>query len=175
MATTLDLLGILTDAGIERLHEGSKEIAGACPKHEERTGHPDHRPSWSINKFTYVHFCFSCGYKGNLTGLLVDLLGSAPVDLEIELKQQSFLRQMAKVREEPDELLEQVIPDLTDWTLRNILKSVPERLLKLRKLKRWAIDRYEVRWNHDTRQWVLPVALLLVSYSALSTDNLETY
>ena len=157
MATTPDLLGILSDAGIERLRDGRKEIAGACPKHEERTGHVDHKPSWSINKFSYLHFCQSCHYKGTLTTLLVDMLGSAPVDLEVELKEQSFLRQMAEVRKDPTEVLDSVIPDLTDWTLRNVLRSVPDRLLRFRRLKRWAIDRYEVRWNHDTKQWVLPV------------------
>jgi len=37
------------------------------------------------------------------------------------------------------------------------MKAVPERLLALRWLKRDAIDRYQVRWDADTRQWVLPL------------------
>ena len=108
---TLDLLTTLSDAGIQRLHEGPKEISGACPMHEERTGHPDHHPSWSINKFSYLHFCQACQYKGTLTSLLVDILGSAPEDLEQDLKQQSFLRTMADVRAAPTQVLERCRPD----------------------------------------------------------------
>src|SRR5215510_11584528 len=105
MAKTLDLLSVLADAGIQHLRDGRKEISGACPAHTERTGHPDSHPSWSMSKTTYLHFCQSCHYKGSLTQLLVDMLGSAPVDLEIDLKQQSFLRQMAQIREDPAEVI----------------------------------------------------------------------
>ena len=157
MAAQIDLLNVLADAGVERLRDGRKEVSGACPAHEQRTGHPDSHPSWSINKTTYLHFCQSCHYKGTLTQLLVDLLGSAPVDLEIDLKQQSFLRQMAQVREDPNEVIEPIIPILTDWTLYHDLGDVPDRLLNFKMLQRSAIDRYEVRWNSDTRQWVLPI------------------
>ena len=87
MVMEVDLLGALVEAGIDRLHEGRKEISGACPMHLQRTGHPDIHPSWSINRFTYLHNCLACGYKGTLTSLLVDLTGSAPEDLEIALKQ----------------------------------------------------------------------------------------
>lgn len=157
MATTFDLLSILSEAGISHLHEGRREISGACPKHYERTGRVDTHPSWSISKTTYLHFCHSCGYKGTLTQLLVDVTGAAPVDLELALHEQSFLRQMAEVREQPDEILEPVVPLLTEWSLRNKLDDVPSRLLGLRHLERSAIDAYDVRWSRDTRQWVLPV------------------
>ena len=51
----------------------ARRFIGRCPMHEQRTGKPDHHPSWSINRYTYVHSCFSCGYKGTLHGLLLDL------------------------------------------------------------------------------------------------------
>ena len=156
MKTPIDLLRYLTDAGIERLHAGRKEIGGACPAHVKRTGHPDIHPSWSINRQTYLHYCHSCGYKGTLTSLLVDLLGAAPEDLEIQLHEQSFLRKMAEVRADPTEVLEPVL-NLTEWGLLNLMKDVPRRLLESRWLKRPAIDRYGVRWNAETRQWVLPL------------------
>jgi hypothetical protein len=35
------------------------------------------------------------------------------------------------------------------------MKAVPDRMLNLRWLKRPAIDEYRVRWDGDTRQWVL--------------------
>ena len=110
----------------------------------ERTGQEDHRPSWSVNKTTYLHFCFSCGYKGTLTQLLVDLTGAAPVDLVDELRKQSFLSRIA-VREEPEETLEPVI---SEWAHHQPAgRRASPKLLELRWLARSAIDRYQVRWN----------------------------
>ena len=119
-------------------------------------GTPTTRPSWSINKVSYLHFCQSCGYKGTLNSLLVDILGSAPEDLEQQLHQQSFLRKMAEVREDPTETLEPVF-SLTEWGLTNLMADVPTRLLESRWLHREAIDTYQVRWNTETRQWVMPL------------------
>ena len=152
----IDLLRYLADAGIQRLHDGRNEIAGACPRHQQRTGHADIHPSWSINKQTYLHYCQSCGYKGTLTSLLVDLTGAAPEDLEQQLHEQSFLRKMAEVRAAPDEVLEPVF-NLTEWGLANLMRDVPRRLLESRWLRRDAIDHYQVRWNRDTKQWVMPL------------------
>jgi DNA primase len=149
----IDLRDMLDAAGVQGLRETSKEIVGRCPGHVKRTGREDRRPSWSVNKATYLHFCFSCGYKGTLTQLLVDLTGAAPLDLVDELRKQSFLQRIA-VREEPEETL---APVISEWALTNLLADVPRRLLELRWLARSAIDRYQVRWNGDTRQWVLPI------------------
>jgi hypothetical protein len=124
--------------------------------HTQRTGHPDHHPSWSINRFTYLHNCLACGYKGTLTSLLVDITGAAPEDLEITLKEQSFLRKMQEARADPA-TVEATANTLTEWSLANEMVDVPERLLAFRQLRRQAIDAYQVRWNRGTKQWVLPV------------------
>ena len=153
----LDLLSVLHDAGVQRLHEGTKEIAGACPQHEARTGHIDRHPSWSINKFSYLHFCQACQYGGTLTQLLTDLLGSAPEDLEFDLKQQSFLRSMSDVRAAPTQVLEPVENILTEYMLKYTLTDPPRRLLEFRQLRLEAIAMYQVRWNPDTKQWVMPL------------------
>jgi len=149
----IDLRDTLEAAGVQGLRETPKEMVGKCPGHLERTGHEDHKPSWSVNKTTYVHFCFSCGYKGTLSQLLYELTGAAPLDLEDELKRQSFLSRIA-VREEPETTLEPVI---SEWAITHLLDDVPEKLLQMRYLMRSAVDAYQVRWNRDTRQWVLPI------------------
>jgi DNA primase len=153
----VDLRELLESAGIERLREGRKQFHGLCPKHFERTGREDRHPSWSINKTTYAHGCWSCGYSGNLTGLLIDLTGAAPTDLEQTLHQESFLRRMVEERTKPQKALDQIRPLLTDWVLINIMRDVPERLLASRYLRRQAIDAYQVRWDGDSKQWVLPL------------------
>lgn len=153
----IDLRGLLAGAGVEITKETPKELWARCPMHFERTGRPDVHPSWSINKHTMQHHCFSCGYDGSLTGVLVDLTGSAPVDLEMEINEQSFHRTMAELYQDPKELLDDVIPQITEWTLMNVLGDVPDRMLNLRWLQRWAIDAYQVRWDRDTKQTVMPV------------------
>ena len=149
----LDLMQILTQAGMTNLHDGRKEIKAPCPN----PSHVDVHPSWGINKVTCLHHCFACGYGGTLTSLLVDLTGSAPPNLEQTLKQQSFLRSMQRVRETPEQVLDPILPYLSDWALMNVLVDVPQKLLDFRRLARWAVDAYQVRWNPDSHVWVLPL------------------
>lgn len=156
MATTIDLFTILVQAGVDHLHEGAREISASCPMHEIRTGHPDTSPSWSISRTNYRHICYSCGYKGSLTSLLVDLTGAAPVDLEQALQEQSLLRQWEQVREQPEQIAP-ALPGISEFALQHNMRDVPEKLLALRKLRRPAIDRYGVRWDPNTKHWILPI------------------
>lgn len=153
----MDLTAILEQAGITPLRTNRHEIVARCPQHEVRTGKPDIHPSWSINSVTYTHFCFSCGYKGTLTSLLVELTGEAPEDLEKTLAKESFLRKVISIRQDPEPVLAPVIPILTDWVLSNVMTDVPTKLMSFRHLQRPAVDAYEVRWDPDTHRWVLPL------------------
>jgi hypothetical protein len=150
----IDLPAILAEAGVLNIRVGEKEIAASCPMHYSRVGHIDRHASWSINQFSYLHNCFSCNYSGTLTQLLVDLTGTAPPDLEEDLKRQTFLSRMA---EPAQQILEPVVPLLTDWALVHILLDVPQRLLDLRFLRRPAVDYYGVRWDPDDHRWVIPI------------------
>lgn len=134
-----------------------QEVIARCPQHEVRAGKPDIHPSWSINTVTYTHFCFSCGYRGNLTSLLIDLTGEAPEDLEKTLATESFIRKMAGVRADPEPTLAPVIPILTEWALFNVMVDVPAKVLSFRHLQRSAVDAYEVRWDQEMRRYVLPL------------------
>lgn len=149
----IDLVGILSEAGVRNLKESEKEISGSCPMHVQRLGRADRHASWSMNRYTYLHNCFSCGYKGTLTGLLLDLTGTAPENIEAELSRMSFLQKMtttSPTATEPE-------PLLTDWSLRNLMVDVPDNLLRMRNLRRNAIDAYEVRWDTKKKCWVLPI------------------
>ena len=145
-------------SGSVRHARGSRRRGVTGTRRRDRREMPEPEPPRpativGINRSSFAHNCFSCGYKGTLQSLLVELTGAAPPDLEDELRKQSFLRRIA-VREQPEEILESVI---SEWSLRNLLKDVPQRLLELRWLVRSAIDKYQVRWNPGTRQWVLPL------------------
>lgn len=151
----LDLYEILDTAGISQLRDSGVEVRGACPMHFQRTGRIDRHPSWSINKTKLTHNCFSCHYAGSLSQLLTDLGHPPSSNLEQELKQQSFLRRMAEV--DQAEKLEAIAPILSEWSLKNILTDVPQRMVDLKMLKRFALDHYEVRWDREYKCWVLPL------------------
>jgi len=149
----LDLLRILEQAGVQRLYDGRTEISGLCPNPQ----HNDTSPSWSINKTTYLHHCFSCGYSGTLTGLLTQLTGAAPPDLELTLKSEGFLQRMAEARKQPEATLGDTVQRLTEFSLTHLLAAVPDKLLALRQLCRSAVDFFQIRYDRDTREWVLPI------------------
>jgi hypothetical protein len=153
----IDIRALVEGAGVQLTRDTKSELWGLCPQHEQRTGKPDIHPSWSINKATAKHHCFSCGYAGDLTSLLVDLTGAAPADLEMTINEENFLRTLADTRLSPKQVLDDITPILTEWSLVNILGDVPDRLLASRMLQREAVDTYRVRWDGDTKQWVLPL------------------
>lgn len=150
---TLDVLGILQTLGVQVVREQGDELVALCPGHKARTGHEDAHPSWSINQTTYAHHCFSCGYSGNLSSLYRDMLGEVPEDLEWELTKQSVQSSLQPKQEVVKELDGPVI---NEWTLKNYA-PIPEKLMELRRLKRDALDKYEVRWDKEGKTWVLPI------------------
>ena len=155
MAVTLDILGVLEQAGVKNLREGDKEIAGSCPMHKQRLGRTDTHSSWSINKTSFLHNCFSCGYSGTLTMLLVDVQGYAPDDIEAIIASSSFRRIQAN--NDAKRWVAPADPVVTEWELSNILVSVPERLLAFRHIVANAAEAFGVRWDAKAKSWVLPI------------------
>ena len=161
---TIDLRGLLANAGISILRvtntRKGTEYWGLCPKHKERTGKDDRHPSWSINNKTFKHNCFSCGYAGSIQSLLNDVTGRAPDDLDKQLAKEGFLQQMEELRESPEELVEGIEIPLTEWVLHKQYRDVPQHMLDLKHLQRFAVDAYEVRWDKEKKKaarWVLPL------------------
>ena len=75
----IDVRATLDRLGIEGRESGD-ELVAACPQHLARTGRADAHPSWSINLQTGLFLCFSCGYRGSLHTLVMDLEGVADLD-----------------------------------------------------------------------------------------------
>jgi hypothetical protein len=147
---------ILAQAGVRNIREGQKEITGSCPMHKERVGRADAHASWSMNRHTFVHHCFSCGYSGTLSMLLTDLQGYAPDDIETMVREATVGTNMRKLAERA----EAKAPErraATEWELTHTLTDMPDRLLELRHLRREAVDAYGVRWDKTTKSWVLPI------------------
>lgn len=66
-----ELRYLLSYLGIEISRETSDRFVAKCPNPE----HSDRSPSWSMNKRTGQHYCFSCHFKGNAVTLAKELSG----------------------------------------------------------------------------------------------------
>lgn len=65
-----DIAKLLARLKIDARADGDEFIA-LCP------GHTDTRPSWSINRQTGKHHCFSCGFGGTVASLVIHVLDVA--------------------------------------------------------------------------------------------------
>lgn len=168
----MDLVPMLEELGVEEIREGGKEITARCPMHEARTGQPDTHPSWSINKTTGMHICFSCGWAGGLNVLYVDLGYTLPTDLDQQIKVDTvkgrggrFVRasQENKGLEASNKTLKapsnEQSEDLVSWSEQRlrVLEPVPSRMAAVRRLKEPALHTYGVLWDPRKRCWVLPI------------------
>lgn len=173
----------LTSLDVEVTEERGDELMAHCPGHKDRTGKEDSHPSWSINVRTGTHFCFSCGYRGNLYTLTRDL-GD-----ESSAKQMLFeYERLGHVKV----LSDGEIQIRLDHTMAPLFvpdedrREFPEsRITRYEEPPQWALSRrritaegariYGVHWNPERRTWVLPLRwpdnLRLMGFQEKGEDN----
>lgn len=143
-----DLEAVLDELGVENLKFGEKEITASCPMHPVILGRPDRHASWSINRETGAHNCFSCGWKGGLATLYRDLTGAVPEDVDMALQRATALAAIAPKAERQ----RQSAWDFPEW-----LGPVPDRLLDLRHIAPCSALAYDLRWDPQDKVWVMPI------------------
>lgn len=148
--TMIDVESILYALGFENLRIGDREITALCPMHEQRLGRPDTHASWSINKNTGLHICFSCGWSGGIHTLYGDLGHEVPENLETEMLKASA----AKILQKSERLEEDTEPFFLD---PQDLVPVPQRMLDVRRLQAASVETYRVRWSKSRRSWAMPL------------------
>lgn len=144
-----DVEAVLDELGVENVRAGDKEITASCPMHPRLLGRPDRHASWSINRFTGAHNCFSCGWKGGLATLYRDLTGDVPDDVDMEIRRASAAASL--------EVVEHRSEQADDWDFPEWLGPVPDKLLALRYLDPCSALAYDLRWDPKDRVWVLPI------------------
>jgi replicative DNA helicase len=150
-STRKGLEALLRDIGVEDPFDTGEEIGGRCPRHAERTGARENRiDHWSINARTGVHYCFSCGYSGNLRQLVEDLTKKSMWDALTMLREYG-------VELDPDAEPEIVVPNYADESSLDAFDAdLPPEALAKRGLTPAAADLYGVRWSWTDRGWVFP-------------------
>ena len=157
----VDVEKVLLSLDVTLTAQRGDEVQGLCPMHKKRTGNEDHNPSWWINMSTGVHFCFSCGYKGNVYTLVADVKGMDYFDAKDFVEQDSEIAVdvlLKRIRELP-----QYIPTVTDDEIGMsearlaVYTDVPDIELKKRFLTRNAVNKYGVLWDTENEAWILPI------------------
>ena len=158
---------VLTALGIEPDYVRDDEVFALCPGHLENTGREDTRASWSVNAESGVHFCFSCGFSGNLVSLVVlrqpnmvsawgfpdwdkaktwiaDLIGDDVSDIH---------QRLADVTNAYVNFSKPV--PMTEARLA-VFSDPPEWALKNRALTRDSVNHYGILWS-EPDVWITPI------------------
>jgi len=150
-----DMEGLLESLALDidtRLSD-EEETWALCPS----PNHKDSKASWSINTDTGLHSCFSCGYKGNLLGLVLDVTGrdvfeanrfirGFGVDLE------KIIQYLAAPASTEPEAVRTFSEDALD-----VYGDPPAAQLQERSLSLASCRRYDVVWDQSDSSWILPV------------------
>lgn len=148
----MDLLPLLVDLGIGGLRERGDEITGLCAMHEARTGRADRHASWSINTETGAFQCFSCGWRGNLSHLYLDLTGSIPPDIHL------MIQRAAIEAVSSQDVFNPTVPVGEDlvWEPAEYV-PVPKSMLDMRDLDAESAAALGVMWEPEARCWFVPI------------------
>lgn len=144
---TTDLADFLVAIGVEVRRTG-QEISARCPVHVARTGKEDRSPSFSMNAATGLWLCHSCGAKGTLQQLVMELTGKDNYEVVTMLMQNSVERLTMPKFERTPEVDHQMYLKFTD---------VPKKHLASRNLTSEAARYYGIRWNSSAKSWIIPI------------------
>ena len=161
-----DIETVLENLDIDYEVQGDNARA-LCPMHERLTGKADSHPSWFIHLETGQHHCFSCGYKGGVTGLVCDikdfyeeLWGHREPDMRAArewLQATEKLIPLEKLRDKlnPSKIVKPSF-DIEESHLA-IYVSPPQWALSHRNLSSEAANQYGVLWESKHDNWILPL------------------
>jgi hypothetical protein len=152
-ATGDQLVAVLERLGVAITTVGDTEVGGRCPVHHLVVGKEDRSPSWSMNLHSGLWICYSCGAKGNLSQLVLQLTDDSDEAMLVnEYIISSGLERLKAGTSKPVENLPSV--DLSSF--RKFV-SVPEQLLEYRRIDPEVAQRFGIRWDPQPRHWIIPI------------------
>lgn len=160
---------VLLELGVDVVVRGV-EACGLCPMHEQRTGKPDHTPSWWINVETGAFICFSCSYRGHLLTLVADIKEFYREFAGTSLPDYDAAKQwLLSVTEVSPDRLAQILssipkyisatydPPIMSEARLAIFSEPPHDALWSRRITHQAALKYGVLWNERVSSWILPI------------------
>lgn len=155
----IDVERVLLSLDISLTAQRGDEVQGLCPMHKARTGKEDVHPDWWINSVTGVHFCFSCGYKGNIYTLVADVKGMDYFDAKDYIDSSETLPVdvlLRRIRELPQYVPVDEPIEMSEARLA-VFTTPPPIELKKRFLSADAVEQCGVLWDPKNEAWILPI------------------
>ena len=155
----IDVEKVLLNLDLSLTAQRGDEVQGLCPMHKSRTGREDVHPDWWINTITGAHFCFSCGYKGNIYTLVADIKGINYYDAKDYIQSNAELpldSLMKRIKELPQYVSIEDPIGMSEARLA-IFTDPPVTELKKRFVTLDAALACEVLWDEKNKAWILPI------------------
>lgn len=150
-----DVETAMVELGIEITKTTDDELFAKCPAHLLRTGKEDQHPSWSVNRETGIHNCFSCGYSGSFVSLVRDVsdqdFGEATAWVRARGSLERVKRKLKASRGSTD-----TTKVINEASLA-LMHAPPLPELAKRKLTLGSALHYGVLWNPNTNSWIIPI------------------
>lgn len=166
VARVLTKLGITPDR-VEDAGDKGEEVYAPCPGHRARMDRDDSNASWSVNTETGMHNCWSCGFKGNLVSLVLEVLdlrtawGLADYAGAEKFVAEAVGISIEDVRSLADSLGDAWValpkPVAMSEARMSVFQDPPEWALEARDLTAHAAAFHKVRWDGNHDYWITPV------------------
>lgn len=167
MSDAESIARILESIGVQVVGVQGDNVNGLCPGHLGRVGRLDTRPSWSMSISKKVHYCFSCGYRGTLVGLVAESRGllnaSGSLDYEAARRyvEDNAGMPMSEVIARLDRVRDPVQDVYRPMAMSEARLSAfcppPQDALRDRRLKSFAAEMLGVLWDARSLCWILPL------------------
>ena len=152
-ATGDQLVAVLERLGVAITTVGDTEVGGRCPVHHLVVGKEDRSPSWSMNLHSGLWICYSCGAKGNLPQLVLQLTDNS--DEAMLVNEYIISSGLERLKAGTPDLVE-TLPSVDLSSFRKFV-SVPEQLLEYRRIDPEVAQRFGIRWDPQPRHWIIPI------------------
>lgn len=154
-----DVVRCLDELGVRILRVVDEEAHGHCPAHLRRTGKDDRHPSWSVNTETGEHNCFSCGFRGPFTTIVVEVLDCSHTKAVEWVKVRGSIDRTERLLRQGrgkyvNDLTDE--PEVTEADLA-LYVPVPTWAAKARRLDPYSCDHFGVLWDEYKDHWIIPI------------------
>lgn len=156
-----DLESAIVDLGLRIYRSDDLEVTCYCPEHERRLGKEDKHPSWSVNRLTGLHNCYSCGYSGTFLGLVTEILfkGKDVFAAARWIRQYGIDLDSARDLPSWEERVVEAAPRVQEMDESRLAFYVdpPQWALEERYLTLASVQHYGILWDEEHEAWILPI------------------
>lgn len=142
---------VLRELNIDYKITGDEAIA-CCPAHDDK------HPSWSVNLKNGVHYCFACGFKGSLAGLVAYMLRYNYQEAVLWLNARlGWLKATQWWEENEDNTSYSPAYMKIGEAELALFTFPPDDALESRRITAESAAKYDVMWNPERQSWIFTI------------------